>query len=92
MQVAHFLTARRFSDSAVAADDDVDIKVGTLQFFNGGKQGFGYILPDGVDKLNHEAKPCLYFYHLYRRVEETTELTICRMKSNSRKQKTFSSR
>lgn len=62
LSVAHFLTARRFSDSADAADDDVDIKVGTVQFFNGGKQGFGYILPDGVDRHNHDAKD-VFFIH-----------------------------
>jgi cold shock CspA family protein len=55
-----FLTARHFSDTASAEDDDVDIKVGTIKFFR--PQGFGIILPDGVHKRNHEQKD-LYFIH-----------------------------
>jgi cold shock CspA family protein len=64
-----FVTARHFSDSAAAAtDDDTERKVGTVKTFQL-KSQFGFIVPDGVDMLNHENKDLLFVHRTDIRTE-----------------------
>lgn len=62
-----FDTARHFSDSA-ATDDDTERKVGTVKTFQL-KTQFGFIVPDGVDMLNHENKDLLFVHRTDIRTE-----------------------
>jgi len=61
------LAARRLSsvvDSASSSSNDHDddtIKLGTVKNF-GLKGGFGFIIPDGVDKRTHHAKDLIFIH------------------------------
>lgn len=60
------LASRRLSsaDSASSSSndhDDDDIKVGTVKNF-GIKGGFGFIIPDGVDKRTHHARDLIFIH------------------------------
>jgi cold shock CspA family protein len=58
------LAARRLSSVASSSndhDDDDSIKVGTVKNF-GLKGGFGFIIPDGVDKRTHHAKDLIFIH------------------------------
>ena len=62
------LAARRLSSVADSAssssndhDDDDTIMLGTVKNF-GLKGGFGFIIPDGVDKRTHHAKDLIFIH------------------------------
>ena len=59
------LAARRLLSSVASSsndhDDDDSIKVGTVKNF-GLKGGFGFIIPDGVDKRTHHAKDLIFIH------------------------------